>query len=334
MELYFLSVGYGEAIVLLDQDHCLVIDGGPGTTDEAYQVPGTIRLETFLKQKQVSRIDYMICTHLHNDHISGLLQTIRTIPVGEFWVNCWPQTNVNHAIAAAEPECPKDLSLRLFTEGLKHFRELRDALNMQDTIIRERNETQDYEPLWDGCSIRLFGMSPELMVRRRSQFEQFCLEEDAERTRQAMREFDRLENTCSLACSLKIGGWKAFLTGDLCSGWEKRCSDERFESAEVLKLTHHGQKDGMPQCLVERCDPHVFVMCSDNVRTFQSACDEVVARAEQYLKERGRESRIFTTGRLKENFGSKNGQPPCALCCSGSIFPVCTPYYAQEEAVK
>ena len=54
MELYFLSVGYGEAIVLIDGAHCLVMDGGPGSADEAYDQPGTIRLADFLRQRVCS----------------------------------------------------------------------------------------------------------------------------------------------------------------------------------------------------------------------------------------------------------------------------------------
>ena len=42
MELYFLSVGYGEAIVLIDGAHCLVMDGGPGSADEAYDLAGRL----------------------------------------------------------------------------------------------------------------------------------------------------------------------------------------------------------------------------------------------------------------------------------------------------
>ena len=65
MKLYFLSVGYGEAIVLRDGDQCLVIDGGPGAEDPAYQHAGTIRLADFLSQQGIRKINYMICTHLH-----------------------------------------------------------------------------------------------------------------------------------------------------------------------------------------------------------------------------------------------------------------------------
>ena len=120
MELYFLSVGYDEAIVLIDGAHCLVMDGGPGSEDEAYDQPGTIRLADFLHQKGVQKIDCMICTHLHNDHLSGLVETAAQFPIDAFWVNCWPQTGAERAIAAALPECPDDLSLRLFTTGLQH----------------------------------------------------------------------------------------------------------------------------------------------------------------------------------------------------------------------
>ena len=84
MELYFLSVGYGEAMVVLDGGHCLLIDGGPGVDDVAYTQPGTIPAVTFLKEKQVERIDCMICTHVHNDHVSGLLEVARQFPVDTF----------------------------------------------------------------------------------------------------------------------------------------------------------------------------------------------------------------------------------------------------------
>ena len=154
--------------------------------------------------------------------------------------------------------------------------------------------------------------------------------EDPAAQRDAMRAFDKVENTCSLACCLAYGDWRAMLTGDLCSGWDARCAAPDFPRAQVLKLTHHGQRDGMPQSLVEACDPQVFLMCADEARTFRSACDEVQARAEQYLTERGRPAQVYTTGRLSQSFGLQNGEPPCALCCVAQKPTQCIPYYAKE----
>lgn len=330
MELYFLSVGYGEAIVLIDGAHCLVMDGGPGSADEAYNEPGTIRLADFLHQKGVTQIDCMICTHLHNDHLSGLVETAGQFPVGAFWVNCWPTESAARAIEAALPECPDDLSLRLFTTGLQHFERLRAVLEVRGVPVRERAATAGFEELWPGCGIRLFGMDEGQIAARRAAFDTFCTMDDPAAQRDAMRAFDKVENTCSLACCIQSGDWRALLTGDLCSGWDARCAAADFPRAQVLKLTHHGQRDGMPQSLVDACDPEVFVMCADAARTFTSACAEVQARAAAYLTERGRPVQVYTTGLLADAFGTKDGAQPCALCCAVGQTTVCTPYYAKE----
>lgn len=184
----------------------------------------------------------------------------------------------------------------------------------------ERTATDDFEPLWDGLSIRLFGMEKTRMEERRRQFAEFCAETDPERQLTQMWAFDSTENQCSLACCLQTAdGWKAFLAGDLCSGWDERCAKTDFPRAQVLKLTHHGQKDGMPQSLVDACDPEIFVMCADADRTFNSACDAVCLRAREYLNARNRPTQIYTTGLLEGAFGTQNDRIPCALrCCPGA----------------
>lgn len=329
MELYFLSVGYGEAIVLLDGERCMVIDGGPGAQSPAYQHPGTVRLSDFLRQMGVRQIDLMLCTHLHDDHISGLADAAEQFPVREFWVNCWPQADVAPAIEAALPECPHDLSLRLFTTGLQHLERLRRTLKTQGTVIRERAAGADFEPLFGGCSIRLFGMDESRIAARRAQFDSFCKEIDPAAQRDAMRLFDRDENSCSLACCLELGGWKAMLTGDLCAGWDERTAVSDFPKAALLKLTHHGQRDGMPQSLVDACDPSAFIMCADADRTFRSACDEVQARARDYLTFHSRPVHVYTTGLLADAFGAEGDNLPCALCCVWDGVLQCTPFYME-----
>ena len=201
-----------------------------------------------------------------------------------------------------------------------HWEALVACLRAQGTTMIERTATDDFEPLWDGLSIRLFGMDKTRMEERRRQFAEFCAETDPERQLTQMRAFDSTENQCSLACCLQTAdGWKAFLTGDLCSGWDERCAKTDFPRAQVLKLTHHGQKDGMPQSLVDACDPEIFVMCADADRTFNSACDAVCLRAREYLNARNRPTQIYTTGLLENAFGTQNDRIPCALrCCPGA----------------
>ena len=334
MKLYFLSVGYGEAIVLRDGDQCLVIDGGPGAEDPAYQHAGTIRLADFLSQQGIRKINYMICTHLHNDHLGGLADVAEQFCVQEFWINCWPTESPAQAIATALSSGKEDLSLYLFATGLRHLERLRKAFAAQGTIVRERAETSSYETLWPGCRIRLFGMDRDQIDRRRTQFHAFCRENDADKLRNSMRDFDKEENKCSLACSLGMNHIVAMLTGDLCSGWDERCAAPDFPKGDILKLTHHGQRDGMPMSLTVACDPQVFLMCADAERTFHSACDEVYDRAKEYLAMQNRKNHVYTTGLLSETFGRRNGRPPCALCCSVAEQLHCIPYYSKKGGME
>lgn len=316
MELYFLSVGYGEAMVVLDKGHCLLIDGGPGIGDAAYEQPGTIPAVTFLKEKQVERIDLMICTHVHNDHVSGLLAVAQQFPVDTFWCNCLHADSPAAAVRTAQPVCGQDLSMRLFAEGLHHWEALLNCLHEQGTVMLERTATDTFEPLWEGLDIRLFGMDKDKMETRRQQFAAFCTQTDPDRQLEQMRSFDSTENQCSLACCLQTSdGWRAMLTGDLCSGWDDRCAKPDFPRAQVLKLTHHGQKDGMPQSLVDACDPEIFVMCADAARTFTSACDTVCQRAQDYLTAHNRPIQVYTTGLLADVLGTQDDRMPCALRC-------------------
>jgi competence protein ComEC len=72
----FIDVGQGLSIfVRAPGGKTALIDGGnPGS--------GALR---YLQSQKVSRIDVMIATHPHRDHIGGLTEVLRAMPVGEVW---------------------------------------------------------------------------------------------------------------------------------------------------------------------------------------------------------------------------------------------------------
>ena len=80
-----------------------------------------------------------------------------------------------------------------------------------------------------------------------------------------------------------------------------RFADE-LQRSNVVKLTHHGQIDGMPPCLIDICKPSFFIICADSKRTYNSARPEIIAKAEDYLKKESIAGQIFITGMLNRNF--------------------------------
>lgn len=81
----FISVGQGEATLLrLPDRKSILIDGGGSLFDNSRDVGRQLLLPA-LRHAGVRKIDIMILTHSHPDHIKGLLTVAAALPVGEFW---------------------------------------------------------------------------------------------------------------------------------------------------------------------------------------------------------------------------------------------------------
>ena len=81
MYVYFLDVGQGDSIFIhTPNGKNILIDAGP--VDEGFDAGKEIVLP-FLRKKNVTRIDTMVASHAHGDHIGGLPSIMEELPVGE-----------------------------------------------------------------------------------------------------------------------------------------------------------------------------------------------------------------------------------------------------------
>ena len=93
MKLTFVNVGYGEAIVLECPDPArpggvfvMVIDGGSGEAEEYRdRSTGRVPLADYLAGRELDRIDVITATHIHEDHLCGLLPLLDRWVPGELW---------------------------------------------------------------------------------------------------------------------------------------------------------------------------------------------------------------------------------------------------------
>ena len=74
LEVWYIDVGQADAALVLCGGHAMLIDGGNAEDSSL--------IYTFLKKRDVSYLDYIVCTHPHEDHVGGLPGALNCAAVG------------------------------------------------------------------------------------------------------------------------------------------------------------------------------------------------------------------------------------------------------------
>ena len=76
--IHFIDVGQGDSILIQQKDHSMLVDAGENDQGEV--------VVSYLKEQGVTRLDYVIGTHPHSDHIGGLDDVIRAFETGRVFL--------------------------------------------------------------------------------------------------------------------------------------------------------------------------------------------------------------------------------------------------------
>ena len=314
MQLYFVNVGYGEAIVIKNATQAVVIDGGP-EDQKTYDEKSTIRLHEFLNKIGVTTIEAMILTHLHYDHVGGLYHTALSFPVKNFYTGIITDL-APEAISYIDENLQENIAT--FMRGASLYAKLLKALSQNKVNCREIAK-EDELSFFDGqVQIKTLGITKKDLFERKNLLEKAFLDYKNPENQKLLLKFDKTENLFSLAQIVTIKNHTFMLTAD--QAGIARFANE-LQHAAVVKLTHHGQIDGMPSCLIDICKPSYFVICADINRTYNSARPEIVAKAQDYLKENGIAGNVFITGMLNKSFSLNKEICAVGFDCKEDLMP-------------
>ena len=71
LSVHFIDVGEGDAILIVQGNHAMLIDGGP-------EDMGTV-VFTYIRNQGITSLDYVVATHPFADHVGGLPDVLRRI---------------------------------------------------------------------------------------------------------------------------------------------------------------------------------------------------------------------------------------------------------------
>ncbi len=73
-EVHFIDVGQADAILVKSGEDAMLIDGG--------NVDDSNLIYTYLQNQNITHLDYVVCTHAHEDHVGGLSGALTAATAG------------------------------------------------------------------------------------------------------------------------------------------------------------------------------------------------------------------------------------------------------------
>lgn len=125
LKAYYLDVGQGDSEALqLPDGKWMLVDAGDADHGST--------VVDFLKNQGVERIDYLVATHPHADHIGGMVDVLSSFDVGELWL----------------PDASTD------TETFNSFL---DAVEKRDVTTKEAKRGEVIVPASSGYEVTVLG---------------------------------------------------------------------------------------------------------------------------------------------------------------------------------
>lgn len=234
LRIYFIDVEGGQSTLFVTPaGKSLLIDTGwPGNNFRDAD-----RIAAAAKSAGLSRIDSVLITHFHEDHVGGVPQLVQRIPVGTFFVH-GPNRELDHG--ATE-------------EGYAAFQKVLATTKAKEIVAKPG----DRLPI-EGLDVTVISSDGKLIQKPLAgagEPNPYCKQTE-------VRPADQTENAYSLGVLIRFGDMNILDLGDLT--WDKErllmCPDNRLGKVDLLVVSHHGWFHSSSPALVDAIRPTVAIM--------------------------------------------------------------------------
>ncbi len=231
LQIYFVDVEGGQATLFVTPaGQSLLIDTGWPEERDADRIAAAAKLAG------IHKIDYVIITHYHHDHVGGVTLLVQKIPVGTF---------IDHG-PLREPGEPMDEDYAAYQKVL--------ATGKYKHIIAKPGDNLPLRGL-DAVVVSSDGVLIDHALPGAGQANEYCKST-------ASRPDDHTENARSVGTVLTFGKLRILDLGDLT--WDKEvplmCPVNKLGKIDILVVSHHGFEQSGSPALVDAIAPRVAIM--------------------------------------------------------------------------
>ena len=248
----------------------MVIDGGSAEPDEYKDnSSGRLPLDAYMRESGFDHVDCMVLTHIHEDHLCGLLPVAEHFSVGELW-----QSLPDDFYKMMQPEVrvPADAnaSRRKMAAALSDYGKLCALIEGRGGTIRQTS-CGDEREIAQGCRVRVLGPDISKQKALRDRIQDLYAAYTIEKIEYA----DAHMNNHSIILQIKTDTATILLPGDTNREGYGDITPADLK-ADIFKTGHHGQRDALSTELVEQIRPKLTVCCASSDRRYNSAHPDIL----------------------------------------------------------
>lgn len=269
MQITFINVGYGDAILIQQGAFTLLVDGGSTLPQEFEGFPDRIPARDFLAAQGISRIDLAVLSHIHEDHTCGFADIAAHFPIGAIALPCQP--DVLRGVQRLKPNAQAARSVPLFTKALHDAEQIVKLADNRGSPVHTLRCGDVLTPV---NGLRIEVLAPPVQIA--TDFEaQIVQAEPQDDPTPALTQLDRTSNDTSLVLKVTDGKLCCLLPGDNCPHNWNHIDFSLLENVNVLKLPHHGQIDSIDPKIVQKMPLQAIITTAASDRRYNSANPEV-----------------------------------------------------------
>lgn len=291
MELHAVNVGYGDAFFFEWNGHSLLLDTGSGLDGEYCEHPERVDIVSFLIEQKVSRIDTLIISHIHEDHVGKLKEVLEHFSVEKLWIPMGFMT-FQKDVPKVDIEFSKNSS-KYFYKSLQDFGE---------ALVYCKEKGIPIDTLAQGDSIELDGLRIEVLGAKDSILEEFLslyarlkeAKEDSQKE-EIIEKMDAMSNHTCMLLKIRYKALSGLFCGDNTPMHWDEAIQEKLSDITWIKIPHHGQVDSLSEHFMRKMPLEFCLTTASSDRRYNSANPEVYKALRQWAKEDKRKLKVLFT---------------------------------------